>query len=900
MPGADSVSSITNFRPTNDSLIPVGYGHFGKNAITAAVSTIGVEDFNQGLISDPRLLIQGRIAGLQVYNRGGDPNLPGLIRIRGLSGFSNRNPLIVVDGLPGASLQNLDPNDVASITVLKDGAAQAIYGIRASNGVLLIQTKDGSHAKKTFTVAYSGQTGLSTAYAGIPVMSAEEFRAAGGTDLGASTDWLDEVKRDGFSGMHHLAIQGKSGRNNYRLSGNYRDIQGVLRQSGFNQLNVRANLNSDFFEEKLSLQWSASYTDRSSRLGFQEAFRYAAAANPTAPVFAEDAPFPSNPEQFGGYFELLGLFDYFNPRAIVDLNDRNGRDQVFTSSALLEYRIRPGLSLNARYAYQDIFSNERAYYSPQSLFRGSFFPLEQNDASADLNDRQHDFSWYEVFANYQKTIGQSSWALTIGSSYQDGHQLENSLLLRGFSNEQLLAVKKIEDYSDWASEAVFTDTLNNGWSDRLSAFFARGHLNIENKLIVNASLRYEGSSKLGENNQWGLFPAIGMALNLHEWKAIPAVDLLKVRMSYGITGNLPYQGGLSRDKIVLIEQPDGSTITNFLRNANPELRWEEKSEFNLGLDFKVGKLQGFVDWYTRKVKDWIRSDFSTTGNSFSNKDGLKTSGIELGLGIDLLNGPTSGYTTGIVLSAYQSRYDGLISDPGFAVAVGGLSQNPSLPVREGGGWGDILAPVFIGVEANGEPVFEDINQDGVIDSDVYAALEPDSDYQLVGSGVPDLEVGWSHDFQLNGWQLRAFFRGAFGHRLVNRSRLFLEPRPIYVRKVFNIVETELAEEALRLSRYSSLYVEKADFLKLDNLSIARSFPLGGKSTLNVSLTGQNLFVLTNYTGPDPEPVFEDRGDTTNGSRQSDLEDSNPLAPGIDRRNHYLPARTFVLGLSVSL
>jgi TonB-linked SusC/RagA family outer membrane protein len=898
--GQDSLPILQAPRPRADSMISVGYGQFRKNEVTSATTSIFAENFNLGLIADPALLIQGKVPGIQIYNRGGDPNNPSLMRIRGLSGYSNRAPLVVIDGLPGASLQNLDPNDVASVTVLKDGSAQAIYGIRASNGVLLIETKDGRNTEKPLTISYNGQAALSSAYPQIPVMSAAEFRAAGGTDFGASTNWLEEIQRDGFSNMHSLALSGSSGTSSYRISGNYRNTEGVLRKSGFEQLNVRAHLNSRFFNDKLALQLSASYTDRSSQLGFQQAFRYAVSANPTAPIYAEDAPFAYNGEEFGGFFELEGLFDHFNPRALVDLNERDGLLQELTTSALLKYDIRSDISVNFRYAYQDQFSNERAYYSPQSLFRGRLFPSTEINGTANLHDYSNAFSLYEAFVHYKKAAGPTKWGLTLGTSYQDGDYLESFLGLDGFSNEALLGTKRIEDFQGWETQATRTDTINSGWSDDLSAIFGRMHLNLADKFILNASLRYEGSSKLGENQRWGLFPAVGMALNLHNLKDMPAFDLLKVRMGYGITGNLPERGGLSRETITLFEQEDGTFQPFITRMANPDLRWEEKSELNVGLDFKIGRLQGYVDWYTRKIKDWISSNVFEFEDQYNNINALTSTGVELGLELELFNNQTAAYSSGILLSTYRSEYGDLVTDQISVTGVGGPVQNPAMPAREGEVLGNIYAPVFLTTDPSGFPFFEDVNRDGMFVTEVYQIFEPESDLAVVGNGLPDVELGWSHHFQYKGWHLQALFRGAFGHSLVNRQRLFFEPRLSYFSNntTYNLVNTELAIEELQFSRFSSLYVEKAGFLKLDFLSLSRSFSLGA-TTLNLSITGQNLFVLTNYTGADPEPELEDPGQAYFGLEFPFNSEVNPLAPGIDRRNHYLPARTVVLGVGLA-
>ena len=904
----DTSSELKQARLINhpiDSMPPI-YGVSPGQNKTGAVTTLSTADFNQGLISDPLLLIQGKVAGLQVYNRGGDPNVESLLRIRGLSAYDNRSPLIVIDGVPGASLENLDPNDIASITLLRDGSNQAIYGIRASNGVLLITTRSGLSNTDTLIINYQGQFAVASAYPGVPVTSANEFRQRGGLDLGSSVDWLNEIIRDGLSTTHGLALQGRQGKTLYRISGNYRNVDGILQKSGFEQLNFRTNVSRTFLKDNLSVQVSAAYTDRNSQLGFNEAFRYATLFNPTIPLDAADAPFPYNTELFGGYFETSGLFDSFNPKAIVEQNERNAKLQALTTAALLSYRINEGLSLNFRYAYQNQFSNERAYYSPQSLFRGNAYdPLEENRGRADLTDIEGTFSLYELFGNYKKGFGKTQLDLTLGTAYQDGSYLENHLDLNGYTNEELaLDTRRIDDVQNWENEATQTDTINNGWSDKLSAFFGRAQFNFNDKLMLSTSIRYEGSSKLGEDNRWGIFPGMGLALNLHEMWHPPGVDQLRFRASYGVTGMLPEQGGLSQYQIRLRQVDSVTIIPDTMLYANPDLGMERKREINLGLDFQFGRLSGYVDWYSRRVSDWIDYDVTTFLRRFANQNTLTSNGIDLGLNITLLNRSNASYATGILFSTYQTRYTDLGGNSRFAIGPGGILSNPTMPIQEGKELGVFAGPVFVRADDEGIAVFQDLNQDGQVVIGVDAAFDDNGDFDILGHGLPDFEWGWSHQLRFRGWQLNALFRGAFGHSLVHMNRAGLESDLFFTnQRLYNQVNTELAVDGLRASPFSSLYVEQADFLKLDILSLSKAFPLGQSGSgkqLSVSVTGQNLLTLTNYTGPDPEPALEDGGATTFGSIPNRGNDATPLAPGIDRRNSYLPARTVVLGVRLIL
>ncbi|HMP32229.1 MAG TPA: TonB-dependent receptor plug domain-containing protein, partial [Saprospiraceae bacterium] len=331
-----------------DEVVVVGYGSQRQKEITSAVVSVGEKDFNKGPIASPAQLLQGKVAGLSIYNRGGNPNAQPTMRLRGLSTVGdNVQPLIVIDGVIGASLQNVDPADIESMDVLKDGSAAAIYGSRGSSGVIIVTTKKG---KQGFKMSYNGQLGASTKARQLKIMTPSEFKQAGGTDLGAETFWVDEVTRTGNDMVHNISAEGGSGNTTYRVSGNYRSTDGILLGSGFEQLNTRARLSTKALNDKLSIDFNTSFTNRSSEFGYPEALRYALMYNPTAPIFGKDSKFPFNEEQFGGYFETLGLFDSFNPVSIAKQNSNTGRLKEFIYGTDLAYAFSNAFKWNLRYS----------------------------------------------------------------------------------------------------------------------------------------------------------------------------------------------------------------------------------------------------------------------------------------------------------------------------------------------------------------------------------------------------------------------------------------------------------------------------------------------------------------------------------------------------------------------
>lgn len=886
-----------------DEVVVVGYGTQKEKEVTSAVVSVGKEEFNRGPISDPAQLLQGKVAGLQVYNRGGDPNKASTIRLRGLSTVgANAEPLVVIDGIIGASLANVDPNDIEKMDVLKDGSASAIYGSRGSSGVIIVTTKKGSKSDKV-KLTYNGQLGVNSKFRTIQTMDAAGFAAAGGSNLGQNTDWIGEVTRSGLSNVHGLSAEGGVGNTSYRVSGNFRGTDGILKGSGFDQFNTRVNINTKALNDKLTIDFNTSLTNRNSDFGFLEAARYALLYNPTAPILAKDSPYQFSETQFGGYFESLGLFDAFNPVSIIEQNSNTGRRREFNYGANFGYNLFKGFTMNFRVAQQNNTNNNSEYYATTSHFRGNATSPLRKGLARRYSDESR-FRLLETFGTWATSLGSSTnLTLTAGHSYQQNNF--NSLFVSAGDfpwTGNISFADQLEASQDLQNAGLMQLNSDASPDEKIIAFFGRANLTFDDAIFVNASLRREGSTKLGEDNKWGLFPAISAGVDLNKYLGLERLDLFKVRVGYGVTGALPQQSGLSKDLRTIQNGSDGSVSTKLVRGANPNLKWEEKGELNFGVDVSSGRASGSIDLYSRNVRDFILEvAVENTGGfdrQFQNAGSLTTRGLELALNYDLIKGESTNYTTGVVFSTYKTILDEYITDKGVRGNLGAPGQNGTnmILVKEGEEIGTIWGPVFDKV-VEGNPTFQDINGDGVVIAAQDKALDDNADFQKLGSGIPDFELGWTNNLSLGGWNINAFFRGAFGHSLVNSFRAFYEPR-IASQASYNFVNTDKAVDGLKTAQFSSLYVEKADFFKLDNLTISRGIKTGSSAAiknLNVSLTGQNLFVLTGYTGAEPEPSLIDFGPSDNGGFQSF--NGDPLAPGIDRRNNYFNSRTVTLGIN---
>jgi len=827
---------------------------------------------------------------LSIYNKGGDPNATPIIRLRGLSTVgTNTQPLIVIDGVPGATLGNLDPNDIESVSVLKDGSAAAIYGSRASSGVILVTTKRGSKSGGV-SVSLNSYVSAASIFKKIPVMTADEYVAAGGNDLGARTDWQDEVTRTGITNSHNLSVAGGNQTTTFRLSSTFRDVSGILKTSGWDQINTRANLTHSALQNKLNIDISLAMTTRNSEFGFGEAFRYGSLYNPTAPIY-----FPN-----GDYYQAI-LFDNYNPVALLEQNINEGKRKDLNYSAKVDYNIFKNLTWTASYAQQSEDVLNGRYYSTNSLYVGYGRHGLANRYTSDKT-----FSVFETYGTYSKNIGMTDLAFTAGYSYQQDEFQDMTVEMGNFPNDQL-GYYLMQNAGDRLSGLASNVNISSSTSplNKIIAGFARVNLTFDNGIFFNASVRREGSTRLGPENKWGTFPAAGIGADLNQYLHLPKVNLLKLRIGYGVTGSLPSESGLAQDEWEYSFDGGGSVTQTQI--ANKDLKWEQKAETNIGLEFGIGKLAGTLDVYQRNVKDFILGFIPDAVNNpgqtqYKNAGSLKTPGVELTLNYYDMSLGAVKWTTGIMASHYKTTLEEFIIDRTNRADFGAPGQNGTYPilVQVGEPIGRIWGPVFAGINSDdpetdaneqGSPRFADLNGDGEVVSNPSDALKDNADMKVLGNGIPTVELGWNNTFTYKNWDLNFFFRGAFGHSLINQFRAFYEPLDPGAINSYNRISTSKAVAGLTSAQYSSLYVEKADFVKLDNLTLGYRVNTENSSVIKnfrLYISGQNLLQFTGYTGIDPEPSLAD----------VEADPDDVLAPGIDRRNNYYTARTFTFGLNL--
>jgi TonB-dependent starch-binding outer membrane protein SusC len=891
--------------------IHVGYGTQLRNEITGSVAAVFQDQFNVGSMNDPVQLIQGKVAGLSISKPGSNPNEDFYLRVRGLNSVNfNNPPLYVINGIPSVSVGNLDPQDIESITVLKDGSASAIYGMRASLGVILINTKKGSPGSTE--IGYNFYTSVELPARNAPVLNSAQWRALAseigrGTDYGYNTNWFKNVERNALSQVHNISLSGGTEKTSYRASINYRNAEGVLITTGFSQLNGRISINQKALKDRLTLSFDLGATEREFKSGFNEAFKYAAIYNPTSPVMSDD---PLN-SIYGGYNQL-SIFDYYNPVAILKQNINGGKSKIINMSLKASYEILRGLFVEAAYSLESssIFTGQ--YLSKTDYWRGLLW-----NGLATVQQDNSLTRYFETAVHYNHNLSSDlQLSATGGYTYQDF--VYNGLFISG-SNflADDFTLNNLGAALDFKYGKGTISSYKN--SNKLASFFGRVNLNIGNLWSISASTRYEGSSRLGANAKWGLFPALSSGIDLTQVINQNFVNYFKLRVGFGITGNQPGESYLSIQKLGQSQSNafyfyDGQWLPVYstLSNANPDLTYERKQEFNAGFDFTMfnSRLTGSLDLYSATTRNLILFNSGLPvppnlyGTVWSNLGKLHNSGLDLALNFAVVRNSRLSYNITLMPSwsfkntivSLSGSYNGTdikygTQDIGFPdTRIGG--QSSIVRVEEGKPAGQLLAMVFKGIDQDGNPVLEDSNKNGMIDY---------GDLVVAGNGIPKFFLGFGNSVTYKGWDLNIFFRGVFGHDLIyslNASNG--SPVLIYNNNIVKYISDMKNQET---GRYSLNYIgvistrdiENASFISLDNMSLGYNFhfPVNSVfSKIRLYFACNRLFYLTRYKGPDPEPRYEDNYYTSFNTNVPSL------IPGVDRPNTWCRTRSFTLGANI--
>jgi TonB-dependent starch-binding outer membrane protein SusC len=877
-----------------EEVVVVGYGTVKKKDATGAVTALGSKDFNQGVLTSPEQLMQGRAAGVQITQSNGEPGGGINVRIRGTSSvLAGNNPLFVIDGVPLSGdivsaggdnqgvgrqaaknpLNFMNPNDIASIDILKDASATAIYGSRGANGVVLITTKKG---KGKGTLEYNVSTGFSTITKKYDLLTADEYRAAGGQNFGSNTDWQDELFRTAATQQHDLSYGGGDASGAYRFSLGFMDQQGIIEKSGIKRYSVGFNGNKKFINNKLTIGSSINIANTkdqglpiSENAGFEgDLFGAIIKANPTRPIYNANGTFnqPGNTEP--------------NPIAFLNLAQDNSSTLRALGNLNAELEIAPGFKFKTVLGFDKSFSSRKAAYSRDLVVTGI-----GGIGRAYINDVETDNSLWENYFTYDKQIGNISFNGLLGYSYQSFQFGEKKTAGANFNTSDLNLM--VNNFAS-ARGSLVANTSSN--KDELQSYFGRVNVGLSNKYLLTATLRVDGSSKFGGNNKYGYFPSAAFKWKLVEENFVPK-DIfsdLALRVGYGLTGNqaLPHNVYDSRSRYSDFRFNTGADQINgglfeAVAFSNPNLKWEATRSINLGLDFSIlkSRLSGSIDYYQRNTSDLLFKLFAPqpTPNAFEYRNintDIQNSGVELSLNLVAVD--SKDFSWEVLFNVANNK--NIIKNLEGVYDTGQIN-------------GQGLSLAFAQRLAAGQPLYAYfLREFGGFEGD--RTIYPNGDVQQFLDGkspLPTVTGGLTNNFKYKGFDLSIFFNGVFGNYIYSNTA-----NAYFTQGAFsngrNVTKNVIGNGEGRFNApdVSTRFLEKGDFVRLQNLSLGYRVPMGNSkvvSGLRLFVTGQNLLTFTSYSGQDPEV-------TTNKS----LNDIPSF--GIDY-SAYPRARTWTIGASIS-
>jgi TonB-linked SusC/RagA family outer membrane protein len=872
-------------------VVVIGYGTAEKKSLTGSIATVNSKDFQKGTITTPEQLIQGKVAGVNIVNNGGRPGAGSVIRIRGGASLNASNdPLIVVDGIPfsGSSIGNapnplvlINPNDIETFTVLKDANATAIYGSRASNGVILITTKKGGSGAPVFN--FSTNNSIATVIKNVDVLSADQIRSyvnANGTAaqkalLGtANTNWQDEIFQNAFSSDNNFSVGGAFQNVPYRFSAGYLNQQGLLITDKLTRASGALSISPSFFANHLKVELNLKGTLSESHFANDGAISSAIQFDPTQPVHANN--------KFGNYFEWIqGAVPNpnapRNPVALIRLQDNNGKAARSFGNIKFDYSFHflPELHANLNLGYD----NNTGYgftrvpsFAAQSASTSGFFGDRKNTESNIVS---------EFYLNYAKNVASinSRFDATLGYGYYDN-------VYTGYN------FKTFKGTGELITTPVFPYSIEQ---NKLLSYYGRFVYTLADKYILSGTMRADASSKFSEDNRWGYFPSAGFTWRIigeDFMRASNTFSDLKLRLSYGETGNKDGIGNYDYLSKYYANSNTGQyqiggTFYNYYSPAayDPDLKWETTTTYNAGLDygFAKGRIFGSVDAYYKKTKDLLSTINIPVGTNFSNLlttnvGNMEVRGIEGSINFAAIKSENTNWDFGFNVAYNKRKVTNLTlnPDPASKIGAGDIAGGTGTTLKYNS-VNQVPGAFFVYKQvynSNGAPlegVYEDLNGDGIISTgDQYFYKSPD----------PTLTFGFNTNFNYKKWSINTVLRANIGNYAYENvsSNFGIRTNILSPSGIINNTGADFLNTNFQTNQFlSDYYIKNASFLKMDNIGI--SYNVGrlskaNNSTLRISANCQNVFVVTKFDGLDPE-----------------------LSSGIDY-NLYPRPRTYTLGLNV--
>ena len=889
-----------------EEVVAIGYGVAKKSDLTGASSRLTTEEMNKAVATSPVEMMQGRVSGVNITQNSGEPGAGMSVRIRGSNSIrSGQEPLYVVDGVPldnanltptggsaagygsGANknpLSFLNPDDIESMDILKDASSTAIYGARGANGVVIITTKKGKQGKPGMT--YDGYVGVSEIREKLNILSASQFRSyskADGSkllDLGASTNWQDEIFRLGITHSHNLSYGGGTENFTYHTSLGYLNQEGIVEGTGMEKLNGSIKVTQKAFDGKLNLLANLTVShieDLRAPISEQSGSGYegdlilsALKLNPTFPIFNDD----------GSYYQHA--IDQRNPVAMIDLIDDVTQTDRILANISAEYELVKNLKYKLNVGFDRSVAERRVNQNKQLSYLS-------NKGEADINQISANNRLIENYVTYLTTMGDDhSFNFLAGHAYQFIKVATSNINVNGFEVDDIKYTDNL-GYGNFSS----ADVSSSAYERELQSFFGRINYGYKDKYLFTFTGRFDGSSKFGENKKYGFFPSAAFAWRISEEDFMNdnrSISNLKLRLGWGLTGNQEIPDKISLLSVGTSSSANGyfngslSPGITFIRTPNPDIQWETTTQTNMGIDFGFfnNRLTGAIDVFNKVTKDVLleipAKAPAATSTQWQNVPDLKitNNGIELGV-------------TGLLISKNDLTWDLGIN---FAYIKNEVKNLPVKLIETGNASGQGLSGTRVQIITNGEPVgtFYGMVYQG-LDSDGISTYKTDADGNEVkenlGTALPDYTYSLSSKLTYKKFDLSMFWYGSQGNKVYNNTAnaLFVKGS---LDKGFNVIEEVLRsdESPSNSNAYSSRFIEDASFLRLANLTLGYTLKpqSGWMSSARFYVTGNNLILITDYTGYDPEVNVA-------------ADENGVPSIGIDYTQYPKP-RTFTFGVNV--
>lgn len=863
------------------TIVGVGYGTMRKSDLTGAISSVGAKDLRKGVVTSTEQMLQGKIAGLAVVQSSGDPASGATLRLRGGTSLSASNsPLIVVDGIPGVDINTVQPGEIISVDVLKDASAAAIYGSRGANGVIIVTTNRAS-GTETQSIEYNGYVAIGQAANKLDLLSADQWRqyvrdnnVAGAVDYGGNTDWIDELQRTAITHSHNLFMNSSRASSGYRASLTYQSNEGIVKRSYMDRLAASLSAYQFGWNNRLRLDMGISGTYdkyRQPETGYYGIYNYAINQNPTVPV--KDAN--------GQYTQISGT-NTWNP---VEFNETYSSEHTryrLLAYAKAELELAKGLKGVANVSYEYNTWQER-YHQPSYAVQQT----ENGYGRRQLYDNRN--MQLETYLSYDGDLAENHHLNAMaGYSYLDYMGEGFGAQRRGFDTD-LFGYNNLGAGSDYR--------MGDVWSSKTGAdlvsFFGRLNYNFMSRYMITATLRADGSSRFGDNNKWGYFPSTSVAWRVSEEAFMEStrswLNNLKLRLGFGVTGN---QDGIGQYRSLAILSPTGGAYYDAAtdswknsyapsQNPNPDLKWESTAQYNIGIDFGIfNRINGTIELYYKKTSDllWtyrVPQPPYLYESMLANVGDLSNRGIELSLSGNVMTRGDFSWDANLTLSYNKQKIESLSNKDfqeqgtpaGALHGLPGLSTTYTQMVKEGYPTGAFFGPRSQGIDENGELILGDPEES------VY-----------LGSAQPKFNMGLGMNFGYKQFDASLTAYGMFGQKVLNGTKMALYQAN---RLPSQNVPDDFLSSGLKSSKiiYCDHWLEDASFLRLQNVTVGYTLPgtkKAGIEKLRIYATAENLFVITGYSGMDPEVNI-----------------SGLTAPGIDLVNFYPRPRTYSLGVNIT-